>query len=95
MESKQYEGIREGVQDYEYLCMLRDRIAELKKAGKNVATAEKFLAAAPERGLVEIKPADATWARPFSINRNDNKDRSVVDKVRIEVLQMLNMLLHQ
>ena len=95
MESKQYEGIREGVQDYEYLCMLRDRIAELKKAGKNVATAEKFLAAAPERGLVEIKPADATWARPFSINWNDNKDRSVVDKVRIEVLQMLNMLLHQ
>ena len=95
MESKQYEGIREGVQDYEYLCMLRDRIAELKKAGKDVTAAEKFLAEAPARGIVEIKPADATWARPFSINWNDNKDRSVVDKVRIEVLQMLNSLVHK
>ena len=95
MESKQYEGIREGVQDFEYLCMLRDRIAALKKAGKNVNAAEKFLASAPARGMVEIKPADATWARPFSINWNDEKDRSVVDKVRIEVLQMLNTLMKQ
>ena len=95
MESKQYEGIREGVQDYEYLCMLRDRIAELKKAGQDVTAAEKFLAAAPARGIVENKPADAPWARPFSIKWNDNKDRSVVDKVRIEVLQLLNTLVNK
>ena len=95
MESKQYEGIREGVQDYEYLCMLRDRIAELKEAGQDVAAAEKFLAAAPERGIVEIKPPDATWSLPFNPFWNNNKDRSVVDKVRIEVLQMLNSLVHK
>ena len=34
MPAKQSEGIREGVQDHEYLSMLKDRVAELKKAGR-------------------------------------------------------------
>lgn len=92
MESKQYEGIREGVQDYEYLCMLRDCIDELKNAGRDVADAERFLADAPKRGIVEIKPPDASWALPFNINWNDEKDRAVMDRVRIEVLRMLSSL---
>jgi hypothetical protein len=36
MAAQQSEDIMEGAQDYEYLAMLKDRIAELKKVGKKV-----------------------------------------------------------
>ena len=54
MDAKHSESLREGVQDYEYLCMLRDRIAELKAKGvksRKLAEAEKLLAEAPARAL--------------------------------------------
>ncbi|HQC53848.1 MAG TPA: hypothetical protein PLE92_11980, partial [Lentisphaeria bacterium] len=54
MDGKHSEAVREGVQDYEYLVMLQDRIAQLKKAGKGgaaIAKAERLLAEAPGRAL--------------------------------------------
>ena len=42
------EQAREGVEDYEYLYLLRDRIARAKAAGRDVATAEAALRQASE-----------------------------------------------
>ncbi|HQC53460.1 MAG TPA: hypothetical protein PLE92_10030, partial [Lentisphaeria bacterium] len=84
MDGKHSEAVREGVQDYEYLVMLRDRIAQLKKAGKGgaaLAKAERLLAEAPGRALASVLPGSLQWKRP--------KDRSLMDQVRIEILHAL------
>ncbi|MBO4345826.1 MAG: discoidin domain-containing protein, partial [Victivallales bacterium] len=51
MDAKQSAGVQEGMQDFEILCMLRDRISEFKKAGKDVSAAQKLLDGAVERAL--------------------------------------------
>ncbi|MDD4537583.1 MAG: hypothetical protein PHT80_01090 [Lentisphaeria bacterium] len=84
MDGKHSEAIREGVQDYEYLVMLQDRIAQLKKAGKggaNLAKAEQLLAEAPGRALAGVLPGSLEWKTP--------KDRSLMDQVRVEILHAL------
>jgi len=37
------EQVREGVEDYEYLCLLRDRIAQARQAGRDIRAAEAVL----------------------------------------------------
>ena len=84
MDGKHSEAIREGVQDYEYLVMLQDRIAQLKQAGKGgaaLAKAELLLAEAPGRALASTLPGSLDWKRP--------KNRSLMDQVRVEILQAL------
>jgi len=49
--AKQSEALMEGVQDYEYMAMLHDRITEMKKAGVDVAPLEKLLSEAVEDAL--------------------------------------------
>ena len=81
------EAIRESVQDYEYLVMLRDRIAALDKAGKAspaLAKAKALLATACDRVLKGMDAESFRWDVP--------KDRSVADTVRIEVLDALTAL---
>jgi hypothetical protein len=82
------EAIREGVEDYEYLRMLRDRVAELESAGKKgeaLDSARKLLASAADRVTASATKASAIeWAAP--------KDRSVADAVRVEVLEALMSL---
>ncbi len=93
--AKQSEGIREGVQDYEYLCLLQERIAELKTSGRQNATliaAEKLLADAAPRVLNSLKSNDPDSVADYSILWADAKDRDSMDQVRIEVLQMLSAL---
>ena len=95
MDAKQSEGIREGVQDYEYLCMLRDRIAELKKKGghKKLAEAEKLLATAPLRALRLTKvPGSPEWQKKNGMFWADQKDRTHMDVESRKVLRMLNEL---
>ena len=79
------EAIREGVEDYEYLRMLRDRLAELQKKGtkgKAVLAAEALLASAAERVTACLKqPGDINWREP--------KDRFIADQVRVEILTAL------
>ncbi len=95
-DAKQSEGIREGVQDYEYLCMLRDRIAELKKAGgnaKKIKAAEKLLAEAPMRALrLTPVPGAAEWSKKNGMYWSDEKDRTHMDVESRKVLRMLNDL---
>ena len=96
MDAKQSEGLREGVQDYEYLCMLRDRIAELKAKGvksETLAKAEKLLAEAPARALrLTAVPDAAEWSQKCAIMWYDEKDRSHMDTESRNVLRMLNEL---
>lgn len=84
-DGKHMEAIREGMEDYEYLRILRDRIAELRKkgvTGKDVAAAEALLASAADRVTGCIKQQeDIKWRQP--------KDRSIADQVRLEVLNAL------
>jgi hypothetical protein len=95
MSAKQSEGIREGVQDYEYLCLLQERIAALRNTTRNrnlLGQAEELLAGAATRVLESLKPAGAGSEDYYSIHWNDPKDRDSMDKVRIEVLRMLSAL---
>jgi hypothetical protein len=88
---KHMEAIREGVQDYEYLRMLRDRIAALAKGRPDdprLAAAEKLLATAADRVTACMTDAGQIhWNRP--------KDRGTADRVRIEVLETLADLAQQ
>jgi len=85
--AKYMEAIGEGVQDYEVLVMLRDRIAAVEKAGKNppaLARAKALLAGACDRVLAGATTQGYRWDAP--------KDRSVADAVRIEILEALTAL---
>ncbi len=85
---KHMEAIRAGVQDYEYMRMLRDRVAELARtnpADARLKPAGKLLASAADR-------VTACMTDVAMINWPKDKDRGVADRVRIEVLEMLTRL---
>jgi len=85
---KHMEAVREGVQDYEYLRMLRDRTAGLAAkdpADPRLGPARKQLATAAGRVTACMTdPAQIHWTRP--------KDRTTADRVRIEILEALTNL---
>jgi len=58
--SVRLEQAREGCEDYEFLYLLRERIAAAKRAGRDTAAAEQALAAAQE--LVSIPNAGGRWS---------------------------------
>jgi hypothetical protein len=82
---KHMEAIREGIEDYEYLRMLRDRIAELEGKGvksKGVDFAKKLIDTAADRVTsCMLKPDMIYWGKA--------KDHSIADAVRVEILEML------
>jgi hypothetical protein len=85
---KHLEAIRAGVQDYEYMRMLRDRIAKLtarNKADPRLPAAGKLLDSAADR-------VTACMTGVVAINWSSDKDRGLADKVRIEILEMLTRL---
>ena len=101
MPAKQSEGIREGVQDHEYLSMLKDRVAELKKAGKKSAdidAAGKLLVEGPRKVLDHYLqfPSAAKgryWhGKNVVIRWKTNHDRTLMDKIRIQALRLLEKL---
>jgi hypothetical protein len=81
---KHMEAIREGVEDYEYLVMLRDAIARAEQRGAPrdvLARARRLLVEAVER-VCDPKTLTAFWwSQP--------KDRTVADRVRKEILDVL------
>lgn len=81
--SKYMEAIREGIEDYEYLIMLRTYVEELKKRGAMVelASAQELLESAADRVLASEAGATHYW--------DQEKDRSQADQVRVEILEML------
>ena len=85
-DGKHWEAAREGIEDYEYLRMLRDRVSTLADAGaKGVefALARKLLRELP-RQVATYRAADLPWVRP--------KDRSAADKARVQILEALAAL---
>ncbi len=85
MDAKQSAGVQEGVQDYEILCMLKEKIAAAKAEGKDTAAAERLLNGAVERALA-VPPNSKNGG---SIMWDTDGDRSQMDKVRIEITRML------
>jgi len=86
-DGKHMEAIREGIQDYEYFAMLRARVGELKArgaGGEALARAEALLTDGPRRVTEPIAEQGVSWA--------DGTDRSVMDAVRVEVLEALEAL---
>jgi hypothetical protein len=86
-DGKHWEAVREGIQDYEYLLLLRDYIAEAKKQGRSddvVAHASKVLADAPKKVLLNDTPSRMVWWTP--------KDRDGADSEISIVLEALESL---
>ncbi len=81
---KWMEAVREGVQDYEYLVMLRQAVQTTQAASPARRAAETLLAQACERVLAGTQGGSYRWDSP--------RDRSVVDTVRLEILEALAAL---
>ena len=85
--AKHMEAIREGLYDYEYLIILRDRAKAAKEAGGNadaVARAEGLVKSGPERVFAADSSDELYW--------NKSKDRSVADVIRLEMLALIEEL---
>jgi len=81
------EAIREGIEDFEYLTMLRARVEELQADGvpaERLAAARELLATAVDRVMAMDAEPTYRW--------DEEKDRAVQDRVRIEVLDALTDL---
>ncbi len=85
-DSKQMQAIIEGIQDHEYLCMLRERASALEKAGDagKAAAARQQI----ERALAEVTSGLTLPGLKWS----SAKDRSVAERVRLEILETLGAL---
>jgi len=84
---KWMEAVREGVQDYEYLVMLQDAVGKARAAGNAspaASAAAKLLAEACDRVLAEADGRNYRW--------DVARDRTVVDTVRLEILDALGSL---
>ena len=77
--TKQGEGIREGVEDYEYLSMLADRIRADAAAGRDVSSARKLVRDGVERVLAVCR--EKVWSAA--------NDRTAMDALRLQVLREL------
>jgi hypothetical protein len=86
-DAKHMAAIREGAQDYEYFVMLNSRIAELEKKGVKspvLQQAKQLASDGPEAVTEQITTESLPWEAP--------KDRDMMDKVRVQVLEMLDKL---
>jgi len=85
--SKHWEAVREGVEDYEYLVMLSDRVEEMKGKGQVsdvLSEAEELLRTLPEKVAGNYFHANTYWCI--------DKDRKPADQARIEILESLEKL---
>ena len=84
MEGKHSEAIREGVQDYEYLRMLQNKVAKARAAGADAAwqkRAEGLLTEGVSEAVGTVASSNLFW--------KVTKDRSAMDTVRVRVLDAL------
>ena len=84
MTGKHCEAIREGVQDYEVLLMLQKKAQNIRKRGGDtlwLMQAERVLTKDVAAVLQSVTASNLSWHIP--------KDRSLIDTVRIRVLDAL------
>ena len=90
MAAKQSEGIKEGVQDYEYLKMLGDAVRAAKAQGRDVSSEERLLETAPAKALNQTgRDGRVKYVRADDVSWNADKDRRSVEEARLEVLHAL------
>jgi hypothetical protein len=83
--AKWMEALREGIEDYEYLAMLRRWIDQhIMEATDRPAQAEKVLRAAVDKVMATQDGANFRWDREV--------DRSTADRARADVLDALERL---
>lgn len=85
--AKHMEAVREGVEDYEYFVLLRDRIAAIERSGKShekLAAAKELLATAADAVLADQGVDKLNW--------NESKDRTLADRLRVQILDLLEAL---
>ncbi|MDR2441597.1 MAG: discoidin domain-containing protein [Planctomycetaceae bacterium] len=76
---KQMEGIREGIEDFETIKMLRDLIEKRKAENKPIGNAETVLRESIDMVLKDQKYIEIYWYNP--------KDRTIADTARIRILE--------
>ena len=84
---KHMEAIREGIEDFEYLLMLQQRLAALETSGARrpaLDRARAILKDAPSRVCDAPGVTQMTWT--------NIKDRTIADRMRAEILQALDAL---
>lgn len=81
--SKHWEAVREGVEDYEYLRMLRDAVGRTKDS-ELARKAEKLLREAIEAVAGSHDAKLLHWEVP--------KDRTAADRMRLRILSMLEKI---
>ena len=87
-DTKHWEAFREGLEDYERLALLRDRVRDLKAQGRftpKAAQAEQVLAQTAGRVL----PNSGDWSM---LNWWNRKDRTLADREVAEILVLLESL---
>jgi len=93
-DGKHWLAIFEGVNDYEYLLTLKNRIAEVRKAGRNdeaVAAAEKLLAELPDEVIAAVRAGNPP-IHDGVIGTLKLGDIDACDTARIRILDALNAL---
>jgi hypothetical protein len=96
-DAKHIEAIREGAEDYEYFQMLRQRVAELAARGVQnplLAQARDFMEKGPEEALVDAGSDNLEWNQlvQLKLKWNQPRDRSRMDRVRVQALDLLTKL---
>jgi hypothetical protein len=84
---KHMESIRESVEDFEYLVMLREAIARSEEGSKPadmIAKARALLETLPDEVLDASRGATKNWKEPL--------DRDFADRARLEIAEMLMQL---
>jgi hypothetical protein len=84
MEGKHSEAIREGVQDYELLQMLRNKADVIRKTGGDATWllhAEKLLGSRVDEVLLSVTSENLEW--------HSDKNRSLMDTLRIQIMDAL------
>ena len=84
MEGKHSEAVREGVQDYEYLRMLREKAGKVRASGGDAAwvkSAEGLLTDGVAEAVEAVTSSNMLW--------KVEKNRSAMDAVRVRVLDAL------
>ena len=85
-DGKHWEAVREGIEDYEYLRMLRDRVEALTETGRPGA------ALARARRLLKELPGQVATYEAGRIRWVSPKDRSGADTARVQILEALDAL---
>jgi hypothetical protein len=86
-DAKHMEALREGAQDYETFVLLRARVAALQQQGVQsplLSAATTLLTAGPEEAVAIMGADKQQW--------QVEKDRQVMDRVRLQALDLLEKL---